>query len=188
MSSYIGIVLGIIGMVILIGQDQLIGQSSSLMGIFVIFISMACWSLGSIYVKKLDLPEVQLQSSGLQMIFAGLVLLVFSAGIHEFDGFSVQAISRDSWIALIYLICLGSLVAYSAFNYLLKRVSPEKVSTSTYVNPVVALFLGWWIKNETLTHQSLWAAAIMLVGVLFINVDMFAEVKKYRKAKELKNC
>jgi len=180
-SSYLGIILGMIGMSVLVGQQQLIGDQTSLMGVVAIFFSMLCWGIGSVYVTKLDLPARQMQSAAVQMIVAGITLVLFSGSMGEWTNFSIQAVSWSSWGSLVYLVTFGSLIAFSAFNFLLKRVSPEKVSTSTYVNPVVALFLGWWLNAEIITYQSLWAAAIMLTGVLFINVDVFAEAKKKRR-------
>jgi len=181
LSSYLGILLGMLGMAVLVGQEQLIGQETSLMGLTAIFFSMLCWGIGSVYVNKLDLPQMQMQSAAIQMLVAGVSLILFAGSIGEWQRFSLEAVSWSSWVALFYLIVFGSLIAFSAFNYLLKRVSPEKVSTSTYVNPVVALLLGWWLNAEVITQQSLWAAAIMLTGVLFINVDVFAEAKKKRR-------
>ncbi len=184
-SSYLGILLGMVGMAVLVSQEQLIGEQSSLMGIAAIFFSMLCWGVGSVYVNKLDMPKLQLQSAAIQMLVAGVTLVLFAGSLGEWQQFSPTAVSASSWWSLLYLIVFGSLIAFSAFNYLLKRVSPEKVSTSTYVNPVVALLLGWWLNAEMITQQSLWAAAIMLMGVLFINVDVFAEAKKKKKRRQV---
>jgi len=180
-SSYLGILLGMVGMAVLVGQEQLISEQTSLMGIAAIFFSMLCWGIGSVYVNKLDMPKMQMQSAAIQMLVAGVTLVFFAGSMGEWQAFSLAAVTATSWWSLLYLIVFGSLIGFSAFNYLLKRVSPEKVSTSTYVNPVVALLLGWWLNAELITQQSLWAAAIMLTGVLFINVDVFAEAKKKRR-------
>jgi drug/metabolite transporter (DMT)-like permease len=77
--------------------------------------------------------------------------------------------SKDVQWSMLGLIIFGSTIAFTAFNYLLKVVSPEKVATSTYVNPIIALILGWWILNETITLQSIIAAVVLLTGVYFIN-------------------
>jgi len=76
---------------------------------------------------------------------------------------------KDVQWSMLGLILFGSIIAFTAFNYLLKEVSPEKVATSTYVNPIIALLLGWWILDEHITLQSIIAAVILLTGVYFIN-------------------
>ena len=75
----------------------------------------------------------------------------------------------SAWLALSYLIVFGAVVAFSAFNYLLTKVSPEKVATSTYINPIIALTLGWYFRDELVTTQSIIAVVVMFTGVLFIN-------------------
>lgn len=95
--------------------------------------------------------------------------MIISFISREYLQFDPNNISTKSILALCYLIILGSILAFSAFNYLLVRVSPEKVATSAYVNPVIAVFLGWWFNHERLTDQTLLAATIILTGVFFIN-------------------
>ena len=101
------------------------------------------------------------------MIIASVMLSVVSFSLGE-EWTSPTTWNTDVQWSMALLIIFGSLVAFTAFNYLLKQVSTEKVSTASYVNPVVALFLGWWILGEKLTTQSLVAAGILLVGVYFI--------------------
>lgn len=178
LSSYVGVALGVVGMGLLVGQDALIGQESSIWGIIVILNSMIAWGYGSVFVKRADLPKSPGQNAALQMLVGGITLLLFSLLIEDVSSFNIFAVSRSSWWAFAFLVVFGSILAFSAFMYLLERISPEKVSTSTYVNPIVALFLGWWFNDEIITQQSLVAASIMLIGVLFINIDMVAWLKK----------
>ncbi len=167
-KSIIGIVLGIIGMYLLISQQELTTSSESVLGIIVIFSCVICWSIGSIFVAKTDLPKNFFIASGYQMLFAGLTLIVasFSFGETWTSPFNWQT---DTQLSFICLILFGSIAAFTSFNYLLKVVSTEKVATSSYVNPVIALLLGWYFLDEIITFQSIIAAGIILTGVYFIN-------------------
>jgi drug/metabolite transporter (DMT)-like permease len=166
-KSIIGVVLGIIGMYLLVSQRELIADEDTLIGILLIFSCVIGWSYASVFVSKADLPKNHLISTGYQMVLGGIMLSVVSLIIGE-EWISPLDWSPKVQLSMALLVVFGSLVAFTAFNYLLKQVSTEKVSTASYVNPVVALFLGWWILDEQLTTQSLIAASILLVGVYFI--------------------
>jgi len=177
-SSYMGIVLGIGGMYLLVSQDHVLGKENSWLGILVIMSSMLAWGYSSVYIKKANMPKGQAQNAALQMLFGGLSLLIISLFTESYERFTFEAISlRSSW-AFGFLVFFGSILSFSCFNFLLQRISPEKVSTSTYVNPIVAMFVGWWIGGELITNQSILAALVMLIGVLFINVDVLALLRK----------
>ena len=105
--------------------------------------------------------------TGYQMLVAGFVLFLASLSFNEV-WLSPLYWSTNVQISMILLIVFGGIVAFTAFNYLLKNVSTEKVSTSAYVNPVIALFMGWYFLEETLTTQSIVASCILLTGVYFI--------------------
>jgi len=181
-SSYLGIILGIGGMYLLVSQDHVLGQENSWLGILAIMSSMLAWGYSSVYIKKADMPKGQAQNAALQMLFGGLSLLIISLLTESYEGLSFSSISERSLLAFGFLVFFGSILAFSCFNFLLQRISPEKVSTSTYVNPIVAMFVGWWIGGELITNQSIMAALIMLIGVLFINIDLFA-LRRKRKLK-----
>jgi drug/metabolite transporter (DMT)-like permease len=119
-------------------------------------------------VSKAELPKNHLVSTGYQMFLGSILLAIISLSLGEEWTSPLTWATNVQW-SMFLLIIFGSLVAFTAFNYLLKEVSPEKVSTTSYVNPVVALFLGWWFLEEQLTAQSIIAASILLVGVYFIN-------------------
>jgi heme-degrading monooxygenase HmoA/uncharacterized membrane protein len=105
----------------------------------------------------------------MQMIWGGAMLLavgLLSGEAKTFDLNNLTARGAWSWV---YLVVFGSVIAFSAFNYLLLKVAPDKVSTNTYINPVIALLLGWGLNGETLTGQSVVAAVLLLTGVIFIN-------------------
>ena len=89
----------------------------------------------------------------------------------NFESLRWEEVTNKAIFSLIYLIIFGSILAFSAFNYLLLRVSATKVAASAYVHPVIALTLGWWLNNENISTQSLLAAAVLLTGVIFIHRD-----------------
>ena len=105
------------------------------------------------------------------------MMLIISLVIQEPHA-SLMTISTKSIYSMVYLVIFGSIIAFTSFNYLLLKVSPEKVATSTYINPIVALILGWWVLDEIITNQSVLAAAILLTGVYFINSSKSKALKK----------
>jgi drug/metabolite transporter (DMT)-like permease len=166
-KSLIGVALGMFGMFLLVNQRELTTPEGSLLGIFMILTCVLSWSYGSVFVSKAELPKSFLVSTGYQMLAASFILLTGSFSIHE-QWSSPLTWSSNVQIAMLMLIIFGGVVAFTAFNYLLKVVSPEKVATSAYVNPVIALFMGWYFLDEKLTTQSLIASLILLTGVYFI--------------------
>ena len=166
-KSLIGIVLGMFGMYLLVSQKQLITSQETLLGVFMMLTCVLSWSYGSVFVSKAELPKSFMISTGYQMIFAGFILFLVSISLNE-AWISPLIWSRHVQIAIVLLIVFGGIIAFTAFNYLLKTVSPEKVSTSAYVNPVIALFMGWYFLDEKLTLQSTIASVILLTGVYFI--------------------
>ena len=166
-KSLIGVALGVFGMYLLVSQKELITSENTLLGIFMMLTCVLSWSYGSVFVSKATLPKSFMVTTGYQMLVAGVVLLVASLSFHE-SWLSPFNWSREVVFSLIFLIIFGGIVAFTSFNFLLKNVSPEKVSTSAYVNPVIALFMGWYFLNEQLTTQSIVASGILLTGVYFI--------------------
>jgi len=167
-QSLLGVVLGILGMYLLVSQEELILGSQSIKGIMMILACVLSWSYASIFVSRADLPSSFFVSSAYQMLSAGVILLSASYLIGEPWLSPLQWSLASKW-SMILLIVFGSIVAFTSFNYLLKVVSTEKVSTSAYVNPVIALLLGWYILDEQITLQSVVAAIFLLTGVYFIN-------------------
>ena len=166
--SLIGVGLGIFGMFLLVSQKQIISDENSLIGMVMIFLCLLSWAYGSIFVGKADLPANYFVNTGYQMFFGGIMLMLASFIFGESWSWPTTW-SGEVQISMILLILLGSIVAFTSFNYLLKVVSPEKVATSTYVNPIIAMSLGWYFLNEQITLQSSIAAVILLTGVYFIN-------------------
>ncbi|WP_179348564.1 EamA family transporter [Winogradskyella pacifica] len=179
--SILGVVIGCIGIYLLVSQREMIGQEGMVTGMIMIFICMLSWAYCSLFVSKADLPSNFFVNTGYQMLFGGALLLIGSLIVGE------ERLPFSSWNTEIInsmgmLIIFGSIVAFTAFNYLLSKVSPEKVATSTYVNPIVALILGWYFLDETFSAQSIIAAAVLLTGVYFINtkktITLFKRFKK----------
>jgi len=168
--SFVGVVLGFIGIYLLVSQKQIISQEGSITGMIMIFVCMLSWAYGSLFIGKADLPKNYFVNTGYQMVMGGTMLAIASFVFGESWSSPLEWSSNVQWSMLI-LIFFGSIVAFTSFNYLLKAVSPEKVATSTYVNPIIALFLGWYILNERISTQSIIAAIILLTGVYFINTN-----------------
>ncbi len=166
--SIIGVILGILGIYLLVSQKQIINQENSVFGMLMIFLAMLSWAYGSLFVAKANLPSNYFVNTGYQMVMGGVILLLTSLLFGEAWS-SPTTWTTPVQYALLILVFFGSIVAFTSFNYLLKVVSPEKVATSTYVNPIVALALGWYFLNEQITLQSIIAAIILLTGVYFIN-------------------
>jgi len=168
LMSFIGVVLGFIGIYLLVSQKQVISQENSVIGMIMIFACMLSWAYGSLFVAKAELPSNFFINTGYQMFTGGIMLFIVSMLFGESWSLPTEW-SSEVQISMLLLVLLGSIVAFTSFNYLLKIVSPEKVATSTYVNPIVALILGWYFLDEQITFQSIIAAAVLLTGVYFIN-------------------
>jgi len=179
--SWVGVGIGFIGMLLLVTQEQIRQDESSLLGILMIIGCVITWGYASIFVGKADLPGNYLVNSGYQMVFGGISLVLMSLVKNE-DWIVPTLWSTPVLWSMLGLIVFGSLVAFTSFNYLLKTVSPEKVATSTYINPIVAMVLGAVVLNETLSGQSIMAALILLTGVYFINLKRSPAVYLRRRA------
>ncbi|MCL7763809.1 EamA family transporter [Polaribacter sp. Z014] len=166
-KSMIGVGLGVFGMYLLVSQQELRTSEGSLLGTFMILTCVLSWSYGSVFVSKANLPKSFMVSTGYQMLVAGTILMFMSLSFNE-TWSSPLSWSTDVQVSMLMLIVFGGVIAFTAFNYLLKEVATEKVSTSAYVNPVIALFMGWFFLDEHLTTQSVIASAILLTGVYFI--------------------
>jgi drug/metabolite transporter (DMT)-like permease len=166
-KSIFGVLLGLLGMYLLVSQQDITASEGSLLGIFMIFTCVLSWSYGSVFVSKANLPQSFFVSTGYQMLAAGTMLLVGSLIFNE-TWLPPLSWSTDLQLSMLFLIFFGSIVAFTSFNYLLKTVSTEKVATSAFVNPIIAMLLGWYVLNEVLTLQSIIASVILLSGVYFI--------------------
>lgn len=163
-----GVGLGMLGMYILMSQETISTSPDAYKGIIAISIAMLGWTLGSIYIKSVDMPDSKLANTAIQMLTAGFLLLTVSTILQEDLTTIPERITWKAFFSLLYLLFFGSIIAYSAFNYLLLKDDPRKVATATYINPIIALGLGAYLNEEVITSQSAWAAAILILGVVFI--------------------
>ena len=171
----IGLILGVIGLVVLIGPAVLHpgaagpeGNGIRIAGVVLLMFAEICWAIGSVLAQHIDLPRSSSMATAMEMLAAGVVFLIISTVTGEPMAFDVARVSGGSVAALVYLITFGSLVAFSAYVWLLKVSTPAKVSTYAYVNPVVALFLGWAFAGESLSPRTAVASAIIIAAVALI--------------------
>jgi drug/metabolite transporter (DMT)-like permease len=175
-----GLAIGFAGIALLIDPSQLSGKD--LVGVGVVLAATLFWAIGGLYSRRAPTPDNTLMGVAAEMLVGGLSLLVLSAVTGEPARLDLQAVSLNSVLAMLYLGVFGSIVGYTAFIWLLKTVDPAKVATNAYVNPVIAVFLGWLVLGEVVTLQTVIAMGIILIGVLVINTKptVFARIQRAR--------
>ncbi|HVB87410.1 MAG TPA: EamA family transporter [Candidatus Dormibacteraeota bacterium] len=165
----IALMLGVAGVAMLVSHTlHLGGEPIDTMGAIALLIASLSWSVSSSVTRKLPLPSSKTMSSGVQMLTGGLMLFVIAAALREFRGFHPAQVSRAAWIALLYLIVAGSIVAFTAYVWLIHREAPTKVGTYAYVNPVVAVLLGYFFAGEPLGLRTVLGSVFVLVSVVVI--------------------
>ena len=165
----LGLILGFGGVVLLVGPGSL-GGSSGLNPFWtgVLLLASLSWAIGSVYSRKASLPTAPLLGSGMEMLAGGVLLLVASLVSQEWVGFQPSNVSILSLVSFLYLIIFGSLIAFSAYVWLLSKTTTARVSTYAYVNPVVAVLLGYFLAGEQLTLRTLLASSIIVIAVVVI--------------------
>ncbi|MER2599437.1 MAG: drug/metabolite exporter YedA [Caldilineales bacterium] len=165
-----GVLLGLAGIALLIGPANL-GATAGIRPIsfVVLLISPALWALGSLYSRTAKLPAAPLLGIGMEMLSGGALLLLAATLSGEWGTFDPTTISTRSLLAFLYLVFIGALVGYSAYIWLLQNTTPAKATTYAYVNPVVAVFLGWALAAEPVTPLMLLASAVILFSVALIS-------------------
>jgi len=181
----LGLVLGFVGLWLLIGNGVTANDSTNgwmqIFGALLVVGAAFSWACGSLYGLKAPSPKSPVLASGMQMLSGGAVLFLFGSASGEWSKFNPDAVSQNSILALSYLIVFGSIVAFTAYSWLLKNASPSIVSTYAYVNPVVAVLLGWALANEALSLQMLVGAAIIIGSVALITSN---QTSKHSPAEE----
>jgi drug/metabolite transporter (DMT)-like permease len=163
------LLLGIGGVGVLVGRSSAFGGVAiDRSGAIALVISGISWSAAAILLRKLPLPESKVMSSGAQMLAGGILLMLTAALLGELKGFEWRAVSLNAWLALIYLIVAGSIVAFTAYVWLIHHESPTKVGTYAYVNPVVAVLLGYFFGGEALGARTVFGTLLILVSVVVI--------------------
>jgi drug/metabolite transporter (DMT)-like permease len=163
------LILGFGGLVLLVGPAHLGGSERvNPTGAGILVIGSFAWAWGSIYSKHNDLPSSPLLGVAMQSLAGGTALWIVGLLAGQGRQLHLAAISGRSWIALAYLIVFGSGIGFTAYVYLLKKSSAARVGTYAFVNPVVALFLGWLGAGETITLRTALAAVVILTAVLLV--------------------
>jgi drug/metabolite transporter (DMT)-like permease len=166
-----GLVLGLLGLLWLVGPDSVMGGGrADLVGAGALVLASFSWAYGSIYSRQASLPSSPFLTTAMQMLAASAGLLVVAIAFGEPWQFSVAAVSLRSILSLAYLVVFGSIMAFSAYVWLLRVSTPARVSTYAYVNPVVAVLLGAAFAGEALTVRMLVAAAVIVSGVALITL------------------
>ena len=166
--AIVGILFGIVGTVVLVDPVQLTGSDIHLPGALTVLLASLLWAIGSVYSKKFRQPASIFMSAAIQMIGGGVSLLLVAVMSGELQDFKMGNISETSLAGFFYLMVLGSMVAISAYVWLLQNATATSVSTYAFVNPAVAVFLGWLIADEPVNAHILFGAGIILAGVFLV--------------------
>lgn len=166
----IGLVLGLVGMAVLLNPAQQVGQQEvPVLAASIVFLGSIAWAFGSLKSPYLVLPN-SLQSTAIQMVVGGCFSLTMSIIFEHNQLQAFQSMTTETYLAMIYLIFIGSYVGYTAYVWLINHAPPQLTATYAYVNPVVAIFLGWIFLDERLTSRSMLASAIILAGVVMMTL------------------
>ena len=167
----VALLIGIGGVAVLVSHTTSFGEVPiNTAGACALIFAAISWSVASALTRKLPLPEAKSMSSAAQMLAGGLLLAVTAALLGEFHGFRLQTVSRGAWFALAYLIVAGSIVAFTAYVWLIHHESPTRVGTYAYVNPVVAVLVGYFLGGEAIGLRTILGTALVLVSVVVITL------------------
>lgn len=165
----LALLVGLGGVAVLMNRSVKFGGSPiDRLGAAALIFAAISWSVSSSLTRKLPLPASKVMSSGAQMLAGGAFLTITAAALGEFHGFHPSTISHEAWLALLYLIVAGSIVGFTAYVWLIHHESPTKVGTYAYVNPVVAVLVGYFLGGEALGLRTILGTAFVLVSVVVI--------------------
>jgi drug/metabolite transporter (DMT)-like permease len=174
-----GLLLGFVGVIVLVGPSGVGGHGNvAPLGALVLILGSLSWAIGSFWSRDAELPESGLLTTGLEMLGGGVLLLIAGAATGELAHFNVHAISKASAAGMLYLVTFGSLVGFTSYIWLLDKVSPARLGTYAYVNPIVAVLLGWAIAGERLSIRTAVAAAIVICAVALITTARSSTAKQ----------
>jgi drug/metabolite transporter (DMT)-like permease len=177
-QALVGLIVGFGGIYLLVGPTDLSGGLQfDTFGTILLVIAAFLWSLGSTYSRSADLPKSALMMTGGEMLAGSIPIFLVSLLFGEWRTFNIAQVSSASWMALLYLITFGSMVGFVAYIWLLQNAPISLVATYAYVNPLVAVLLGYWFAQEELTTRTLVGAVIIIGSVIFINSARQAKVK-----------
>jgi drug/metabolite transporter (DMT)-like permease len=164
-----GLLVGMAGLGILVGPALVTpGQSANLLGVGVLLLASLAWTIGALYSRRASLPSSPARATGVQMIAGGVLSLVVGLMLGEHRQLSIAAITPTSLLAIGYLIVFGALIGFSAYLWLMRVSTPSRVATHAYVNPVVAVLLGWAMLGETVTGRTALAMMVIVAAVVLI--------------------
>ena len=167
----LGVALGLSGVALLVGPGEFAGAKGiDPAGAIALILASLAWAMGSIYAKGAALPRSPLLATGMEMLCGGALLLVAGSVAGEWARLDLAQVTPRSWLALVYLVTFGSLIGFTAYIHVLGRVSPAMATTYAFVNPVVAVFLGWAFAGEPVSARTLLAAAVIVAAVVVITV------------------
>jgi drug/metabolite transporter (DMT)-like permease len=165
----LALLIGIGGVAVLMSHSSSLGgEPIDTAGAVALIIASMSWSVASVLTRKLPLPSSKVMSSGAQMFAGGILLALAAAALGEFRSFHPWSVSRGAWLSLLYLIVAGSIIAFTAYVWLIHHESPTKVGTYAYVNPVVAVLLGYFLSGETLGLRTILGTLFVLISILVI--------------------
>lgn len=179
------LLIGIGGVAVLVSRSLNLGDTpiSKVGAIALIFGSM-CWSVASVLTRKHPLPASKAMSAGAQMLAGGVLLTVTAAAFGEFRRFRPEIVSRGAWLALVYLIVAGSIIGFTAYVWLIHHESPTKVGTYAYVNPIVAVIIGYFLGGEALGLRAILGTLFVLCSVLMITTTRAKKPKAVLATEE----
>ncbi len=176
----LGLALGFAGVFFLVSPFRA-GVGVELRGALVLLGATLCWGAGSLYSRTARLPATAAMSTACQMLAGGALLVVAGSAAGQWSRLDLAAVSTKSMLAIAYLIVFGALVAFSAYAWLLRVAHPAAVSTYAFVNPLVAVFLGWLFAGEEVTPTTFWAGGLILLGVVLITAARARGMTRLRR-------
>ena len=165
----VALLIGVGGVAVLVSRSLNVGGAPiDRLGAVALLVAGISWSAAATLTRKLPLPPSKVMSSGVQMLAGGVMLALTAATLGEFRNFQPSVVSRAAWLSLVYLIIFGSIVAFTAYVWLIHHESPTKVGTYAYVNPVVAVVIGYFLGGEPLDLRTILGTAFVLISVVVI--------------------
>ncbi len=166
--TLLGMLIGVAGITVLVVPKGFDFENANLLGSFGILFAASSWASGAVYARVARLPRSPMITGGLQLIVGGMFLILASFLLGEWSGFAFSQVMFRSWLGLAYLLTFGSIITFSAYTWLLTVTSATRISTHTFVNPIVAMLVGWALGGEALTWAILIATVLIVVSVWLI--------------------
>lgn len=185
----IGLIIGFIGLILFLkgsvnsNAHLAVNASVRITAFIVLALSSVTWVLGSLYSKKNPASHSTFMNIAQQLIIAGIASFVIAYFRNEWNDFSIAAVPLPAWLGVSFLIFFGSIIAYLSYIWLLSVKPAALVSTHTYINPIVTVFAGWIIANQTINGNQLFGLSVILTGVLLTNITKYFKLSKRSKVK-----